>query len=519
MRKTFRMRRLVLAASLALSCVFAPACGAPPPPPKTSSELPRANPAIDHDGGVDVTTARKLLARAEQELSKKSYKAAKRLIGQAEPFADETVREEIRVLRQKLDETVAAELSPPVLEQAKSGACQQAAEAVALIAKAHKGTTVVRFVREQVSKPILDCLLKQLEIDVSVARDLAEIRAVKTALTRLDYQQWDAKLDETIVGAMVETLQEPLERRAWAAALEKLDELVERKEAGAREVSRVMRVVRAGVTDDVMKRTNAGIGSTVGAGTLLRDVDALLAFGRWTEEDPIPEVLKERREEAAMWSICASQGCSLVSPEPSWAYGKLEPRPVLDLAGKPGKPIKHARKVWRLTGGQKMVLIADRDPGALDGVGPRISAAVGWVPAGSLSSADTAERLPPTDSIVGTRVWGPLRGASNDWEVGVVRDVKGAELVIERVSDGKSTSLQRGDVRFGTLRPGTKVLALCVHPIRLEPAEIDKFIPMVSGDPHLLLTCLDSKGERTSETREVLLGSLRSRAAWIPQSN
>jgi hypothetical protein len=233
----------------------------------------------------------------------------------------------------------------------------------------------------------------------------------------------------------------------------------------------------------------------------------------------MPEVLRERREEAAMWSICAAQDCALAAPQVNWAYGMLEPRPVLDLSGKPAQRIKHGRKVWRLTEGRGMVLIADRDPGAVDGVGGRVAAAIGWVPAQSLAPADTAERLPPGDAILDTRVWGPLRGAGKEWEVGVVRAAKGDELTIERVSDGKSTTLRRSEVRFGTLRPGTKVLALCVHAVRLEPAEIDEFIPMASGDPHLKLTCLGPNGERTSEKREVLLGSLRSQPAWIPQTN
>ncbi|MBM4357176.1 MAG: hypothetical protein FJ096_03615 [Deltaproteobacteria bacterium] len=515
------MRTHVVLASMVCALLGVGACAAPPLPPKKASDAAASEPWIDHDKGVDVARARQLLGDAERALAKKDHRGAKRSCAQAEPFADDAIREEIRKLLQRVDESIAKELSPPVLEQATTGACQEAAEAVALIGTTYRGTTVVRFVRDAVSKSLLSCLLKQLEIDVSIARDLAQVVAIKKALNPVDFEAWDAKLDQAIVGTLVAGLQEPLEKRAWAKALEQLDELVLRKEAGPREVARVLKVVRAGVTDDVIKRTDAGLGKKGSIGTtLLRDIDALIAHGRFSDAEPLPDVLRERREEAAMWSICAAQDCTLSSPEPSWAFGTLEPRPVLDVDGKPAQRIKHGRKVFRLTEGRGLVLIAERDPGsAVDGVGGRVAVATGWVPAASLSPVDTAERLPPGDAIVGTRVWGPLRGAGKEWEIGVVRAVKGEELAIERVSDGKPTTFRRSEVRFGTVRPGTKVLALCVHPVRLEPAEIDEFIPMSAGDPHLVLTCLGPDGARTAEKREVLLGSLRSQAAWIPQSN
>lgn len=481
-------------------------------------EVPLTDPGIDHDKGVDPNKARKLLARAEVALVKKDIAGVKRLTGQAEPFADEAVREEIRDLLQRADRSVAKEEAPKILELAKTGQCQKAAEETARVAEAQRGTAVIRFLKEDVSKPILGCLLDALAIDVSVARELAEVGAIKKALHTIDFDQWEAKLDETIVGSLVSSLQATMSKRNWSKAVVELDEMVARKEAGPRDVARVMKVIRNGITDDVVKKTAAGLGVKLGAANLLKDIDALIAAGRWSEAEPMPDVVRERSEEAAMWAICAAQDCTLSSPQAVWAYGLLEPRPVLDVTGKATARIKHGRKVWRLTEGRGLVLVADHDPGALDGIGARIPVAVGWVPAASLASSDTAERLPPGDAIVGTRVWGPLRGAGKEWELGVVQEAKGDSLTIERISDGKSTTARRAEVRFGTVKPGTRVLALCVHPVKLESARIDEVIPMSPGDPHVKLSCLDDKGAPTGVLREVLLGSLRARMTDIPAS-
>jgi len=490
-------------------------CAPPPLPPKKKAEIALTDPMIDHDKGVDVTTARKLLARAEDALKQNDIPTVKRLCEQAEPFADESVREEIRTILQRADQRVAKDLAPVVLELAKSGECQKAAEMSLAIVEEHRGTTVARFLRDEVSKPILTCLLDALSIDVSVARELSEASALKKALNPVDFDTWDSKLDEAIVGSLVVSLKAPMAARQWNKAGKLLDDMVARKEAGPKEVARVMKVIRAGVVEDVQKKSAAGIGVKLGAAQLVRDIDALIEAGRWSEADPVPEDLEQRHREAAFWAICAAQDCTLIAPQLNWAYGALEPRPVLDVGGKPTEKIKHARKVWKLSEGRPLVLVADHDPGALDGLAARIPVALGWVSVASLAAADTSERLPPGEAIVGARVWGPIREKTQEWELGVVLDAKGDTLTIERISDGKSVTARRSEVRFGTLRRGTKVLAMCSRLVKMEPAVIEDVVPMSSGDPHVKLSCLDEKGQKTTP-REVILGSLRSQAGWIP---
>ncbi len=513
-RENARMRGLLRAIAPVLGC-FIVACGPPPKP-----IVPDDKPVSDDKGedkGVDAPRAKAILARAEAALTKKDYEEVRKLCDQADPYADEGIREDIRQLLQRTDGTIAKDLTPPILELAKGGQCQKAAEKVVEAAEANKGTAVIRFVKDEVSKPTLECLLKALEIDVSVARELAEVTAIKKALNPDDFTLWDQKLDEATVGTLVVALQEPINKRNWAQAVKQLDDMVTRKEAGPNEVARVMKVVRAGIAEDVEKKANDGIGKKVGAGTLLKDIDALLAVGRWQpdKDDAAPEMLLKRRGDAAFWAVCAAQDCNMVGPTLNWAYGLLEVKPLLDLSGQLVTRVKHARQVWRIAEGRGFALVADHDPGPLDSIESRIPAALGWVPIGGLSPSDTSERLPPGDALVGTTVWGGFRDKTQ-WELGVVRVAAGENLDVERVADGKTVKARRSEIRFGTLKAGTKVLTLCAHPIKMETATIDEVVPMNAGDPHVKLTCLDDKGSPTELKREVLLGSLRTQPAWLP---
>lgn len=508
------MRRY-LQACFALLIACAPT---PKPVVSKADKIPTADPEIDADKGIDPRKARALLEHAEEALKKKDIVSLKRLTDQADRFANESIREDIRQLLQRADQIVAGDLLPPILELAKSGACEKAVERVVEVAEKHKGTTIIRFIKDATSKPMLECLLKALEIDVSVGRELAENAAIKKALNPDDFQQWDNKLDEATVGTLVQSLQEPINQRSWGKVVKGLDDTVARKEAGPDEVVRVMRVVRNGIAQDIEKKAAAGIGNKLGAGALLKEIDQLLAAGRWdaSKDDPVPDKLTKLRKDAAFWAVCAAHDCAMVNPQPAWAYGLLEVRPLLDPSGQPVARVKHARSVWRIAEGRAWSLIADHNPGALEGIEARIPVALGWVAATGLAQNDTSERLPPGEAIVGTRVWGALREKQKEWELGFVREANGDELSIQRVSDGKMVKARRGEIRFGTLRAGTKMLTLCAHPIHVETASIDETVATASGDARVKLTCLDGQGNKTTLQRDVVLGSLRTRPGWLP---
>ncbi len=508
------LREAAKAFAAPLAAVALLACG---PPPKTLlADKPPPDPMADEDKGVDVKKARALLERAEEAMKKGDRDGMKRLCDQAEPFANDTIREEIRQLFQRADQKIAEKFLPPLVKMAKEGQCQKCAEEVVRIGDEHKGTAVIRFIKDGTSKALLECLLKQLEVDVSVARDLAEVAAFDTALNSDDAEQWEAKLDEATVGTLVAGLGDTVQKRDWRKVVAQLGEMVARKEAGPHEIARVMKVVRTGITEDIEAKIQKGLGTKPGAQQLLKDVDALMAIGGWdaSKDDAPPEQLVTRRAQVSFWAQCAALDCTLAPPAVNWAYGLLEIHSPFDVKSDVTARVKHGRQIWRIAEGRGFGLVADHDPGPLEGVEARVPHAMGWAPLANLASADTNERLPPGEALVGTRVWGGFRD-KNQWELGVVREAKGEQITVERIADAKLVSARRADIRFGTLKVGTKVTALCVHPIKMEQAEVLEVVPVMGGDPHVKLQCLDDKGQKTVE-REVLIGSLRTQPAWLP---
>jgi hypothetical protein len=499
---------------LLLATVLLVACG--PPPKPLLSDKPPPDPQADEDKGVDVPKARALLERAEEAMKKGDRESMERLCTQAEPYANDAIREEIRQLFQRADQKVAEKFLPPLVKMAKEGQCQKAAEEVVRIGGEHKGTAVIRFIKDGTSKAVLECLLKQLEVDVSVARDLAEVEAFQKALNPDDFEQWDSKLDEATVGALVAGLGDTVQKRDWKKVVAQLGEMVARKEAGPHEIARVMKVVRTGINEDIEAKIQKGLGNKVGAQQLLKDVDALMAIGGWDaqKEDPPPEQLVTRRAQVSFWAQCAALDCTLSAPVVNWAYGMVEVHSPFDVRSEVTTRVKHGRQIWRIADAKGFALIADHDPGAIEGVDSRVVHAMGWASLANLSGADTNERLPPGEALVGTRVWGGFRD-KNQWELGVVREAKGEQLTVERIADAKMVSARRADIRFGTLKVGTKVNAMCVHPIKMEQAEVLEVVPVMGSEPHVKLQCVDEKGAKTVE-REVLIGSLRTQPAWLP---
>src|SRR2546425_1074455 len=93
------------------------ACG--PPPKPILSDKPPPDPQGDEDKSVDVPKARALLERAEEAMKKGDRESMKRLCDQAEPFANDTIREDIRQLYQRADQKVAEKYLPPLVKMAK----------------------------------------------------------------------------------------------------------------------------------------------------------------------------------------------------------------------------------------------------------------------------------------------------------------------------------------------------------------------------------------------------------------
>jgi len=164
--------------------------------------------------------------------------------------------------------------------------------------------------------------------------------------------------------------------------------------------------------------------------------------------------------------------------------------------------------------------VSTTDPGALEGIAARTKPAAGWVPAKDLNPEDTTECLPPGDSLVGTRVWAPLREKDPLFEIGTVIAIEHGKVKVRRMSDRTEVAIARGKLYFGTVRPGTKILAMCGGSLKPKDAVIEsvrepKF--EAQGDPVVKLTCLDDSGKPTEDKRDDQMGSIRTKSEWLPK--
>ncbi len=509
------------ASFLAPTLFVALACG---PAYEPKKPVLRGDELIGEDeANVDVTKAKVHIENAVAALRDGKLEEARRELDKAEPYADELKREEIRRVRQSVDEEEANQSIPAIHKLAESGKCEAAVKQAAAVMEARKQTSIPSFIKKGTSKKLLGCLLNQLTIDLSVGRELAESPDVKTTLDKSDHQTFITKVTDATVQELIEKFEEPLAQREWGKAKALLDELLERKEAGANEYNRIMGLIREGIGKEIEEKVTAALDEKKGVADVLTEVDELIAVGEWGKKqgsavggEPFPATLAAARDRLALWAVCVGLKCNLVSPRASFTYGHVDVMPTLEpTTGKKVSQIQHGTEVWRLAESSGWILIAKKDPGTVDDIGERVKKAAGWIKASGNKLEDTREMLPPGDSIVGARVWGPLREGQKEWELGKVMEVKGNDLAVQRIADFAIITVARSAVRFGTVSAGTKVLARCDHPLNLEPAVIDKVSLPKSGDPVATLTCLEG-GKRSSLTRQEQLGALRSKPEWLP---
>jgi len=212
--------------------------------------------------------------------------------------------------------------------------------------------------------------------------------------------------------------------------------------------------------------------------------------------------------------------CQASAPKAVWVYGNAKLRPVNDPRGEPrAEALAHGTKAWQIAVATGWALLALKDPGQLDGLAERAAPAAGWVKDNALKGEDTTEWLPPGDAMVGTRVWAPLRKGDKNYELGHVVSVKGGRVTIRRLTDREEVVVSQGQVHFGLVKKGTKVLGFCTKFTKLEPALVES-VKLTKyeqqGDPLVTLRCLDADGKPTDKTKEGQLASVRVDPNWLP---
>jgi hypothetical protein len=506
---------LVLAGSISI-------IGCTPQEARFTSDIDPVEQMGDEDPNVDTKKAKELIERAVAALRDDSLVDARKFLDEAEKFADELKREEVRQVRQSIDSAEADKFVPGINKVADEGKCDEALAAAVEVIEGKPEGAIPTFVRKRTSKKITKCLLGQLKIDLSIGRELADSDKLKKTLTKDTLQQFQSAVTDATVKELIGRFEAPIDERRWVDAKKLLDELVQKKEAGDREYNRIMGVIRKGIAEDVASKVKSALADKTGASGMLSEVDRLIAVAEWGIKAgsavggaKTPKGVQLHRDSLALWSVCSGFRCSMVSPKENWTYGHADLQPALTPKDKKKETVRHATKVWRIGESSGWVLIAKKDPGTLADVAARVPVAAGWVKAADVKSADTSQWLPPGDSIVGTRVWGPLRKGQSELELGQVIKLKGNAVAVERLSDRSIITVPRHKVRFGTIGKGIRILARCDDTLKVKPAVIVKVKFPMKGDPIVTYTC--KKPDGSDDKREDQLGAVRAKSAQLPR--
>src|SRR5262249_5569448 len=213
----------------------------------------------------------------------------------------------------------------------------------------------------------------------------------------------------------------------------------------------------------------------------LRQIDQTAKLVRWAIPDPsapvvtmgsaLPEELAKKRGALAIWVEAQRiKMRPLTKPEVRWTHGKVAVYPASASEAASKRDLAHGLQVWILGASRDRALVSTVDPGKAPLI-QILDQVAGWVDPGRLVKENSAEWLVPDDQLKGERVWGPLR-PEGMWELGIVTEVNGKDITVQRLADGANIKLSRPKLRSGKHQPGTRDLTFCVA--KGEPAQVEE---------------------------------------------
>ena len=483
-------------------------------------ERPAAGNGTQTHDRFDTARAAAALEQATQALDGQDARKAGGFLDEAERYGNPSQQEQASALRKRCDQVETEQHARKILSFAKVGNCARAAERVAEVWQRRKGSDVPALLRKRTSGAIATCVTAAINTNLKLARDLLSSPDMELALGEEPHQQLTESVAQKGAQKLLSSMAETLNEGRWQAAVEQLAAMVASGQAGPAERDIVMAEVRKGISAEVRRLVEKAFDRYAKARDL-EQIDGLIDLAKWTRSKPaagqaaLPKDVGELRDALNFWIQCSSISCRLTSPTKKWTYGKVSVSPLLEPQGKAVKTLAHGQALWTVAGNSQRVLISESDPGKLEGVPARVRVGSGWVSLRQLRGSDTSEWLPPGDALVGTRVWGPLRPPSREYELGEVVEIDGRNVRVRRISDGKEVTLGRLKIQFGTIAVGTKVLARCANPLKLEAAVIQGVLGSAAASA-VKVACLDRSGKPTGPAQNVQLGSLRTQANWLP---
>jgi hypothetical protein len=476
--------------------------------------------AVDPAEQARIDQGKQLMKDANDAMGEKNYDKARKLLAQATALNNESQRFEIAQSQETLDKRQAKLWANEVDESFKSkdcaGAFKQLAEPLKTLSESE---AFMGELRHLVGNSALHCVQDALDKKVTAgdyagARAAAGTNEVKLLLGPVALKKLSAEVEATIFEALRLPIDADVKARRWPAAVQKIEAAAKKGDATDEQVDALLGSVRAGVSPEIASLAGRAVGQR-DAGKALKDVDQLIRLVRWAVLDPgvaaleagtaLPEDLAKKREALAIWVEAQRLAMRpLPKPEMRWAHGKVDVF-AASRADAPSKSgIAHGTQIWILGATKDRALVTTADPGSSRLVDV-LDKVTGWVATDRLAKEATLDWLVPDDQLKGQRVWGPLRPPDAMWELGLVVDVSGRDISVQRLADGAPFKLTRQKLRSGRLAPGTRVLTFC--------REKDQPAKVVEVPPTARTAKLKCDG---GEEKEEDLATLRSKPELLP---
>ncbi|AUX23088.1 hypothetical protein SOCEGT47_036070 [Sorangium cellulosum] len=451
---------LLVAALAAPAGCAAEAAARREPDPALTAELRRIDESRGH------------IDDASRAVSGRRYADARALLDRASALGVDAHRYEIGELREKLDRREAKLWANEAAELLEQGDCEAAFRLLSARIAELGSEAFAREARRLVGRAAVACASAQVDA-ATIAGRFAEARAflaaapTRTVLGAAGAERLTAELDATIAEALYGQIEADVAAGRWAAAVEAIEAAVARGDAPEEQGRALVGRVREAAAPRLAELAGKAVGAR-GAAAALERIDAAIARLGWEPvaaalpgSDALPEPLARRRAALAAWvEAVRLQMRPMKRPSMRWSHGTVAVAPPSDADGPPAHSLAPSTAVWVIGQTKQRALVTAVDPGTVV-LTRALDAAIGWVPLLRLAPEPTLDWLPPDDQMKGARVWGPLREGQPTLELGVVSEVRGADVIVRRLADDAEIPLPRRQLRSGRLAPGTRVLALC----------------------------------------------------------
>lgn len=505
-----------------LSALLLGACGGsaepaahPEPPVAEANEADAIESGDREIVDAKLAEARKALEAGQPRKARHAAEEARRAAGQAE-------LSEVLAVVDKIDAQEGLGIAAEVRQLAAGRQCQDALATVASILKRTPppGRMLVDTLQSETEAALVACLRVDLDEmmdagDFDKARALLSLPNVTTALRDKAWKALVGTLHAGIARSVADEVRADINAGRYDEAARKLDLA---KQAGALGagghgggvVEHFQTLFKEPLLAKIASVLDHGKGDPK---AVLEELDSITALLGWE----LPQDLATARRALAIFAECKLLRCALSKPEHRWTYGSVGLAPSDASSGAAVKSVPSARKVFVVARAGAHSLVMLDEPKSDLGLRERLLGAAGWAKTDQLKGEDTVDWLLPGSEIVGQRVFGPFREPSRDYYLGVVTASDGDRVSVKRLSDESVVTVSRASLRSGRMPSGTKVLAYCSNPLKMEMATVEREVPQSAGLPLVRIVCSgDGKGA-SGPARDEVPGAIVSKAEWLPK--